>query len=219
MKNHRLSIFSFILLVILLVLITPITLANYGLLSVSDFIKLLTVIFSLPTVTLIITLYFFTRFHDAIESLLKNISSMKVPGGFEFQRQNQVPPTVVEGENKELFKIQENKKLPDNEKRYSDLLSSVKYWRFSYLNQFFVQETKNVLLWFSRSTPLTRQSFDIIWTPYILDQNQRNLILSVLLQNNMVSEKDGLIKISEEGLSFLQFIGQIPPMPTPQAAA
>lgn len=218
MKIRWSLILFFTLLVILLVLVTPIVLAKQGLLSISDFIKLLTIIFSLPTVALIITLSFFTRFHDAIESLLKNIGSMKFPGGFEFQRQNQSLP-VMEGENKILPEIRENKKLPDNEKQYSELINSVKYWRFSYLNQFFVLQTKNVLSWFSRSTPQTRQSYDIIWTPYILDQNQRNLILSLLLQNGMVSEKDGLIRVTDEGLSFLQFIGYIPNTPLPQPAA
>jgi hypothetical protein len=215
MKIRWLPTLFFIFIVVLLVLVTPIFLAKQGYLSVSDFIKLLTIIFSLPTAILIITLSFFSRFHDAIESLLKNIGSMKLPGGFEFQRQNPTPP-IVKGEIKVLPEISESKKLPDNEKQHSELVNSVRYWKFSYLNQFFVLQTKNVLSWFSRSTPQTRQAYDIIWTPYIPDQNQRNLILSVLLQNGMVSEKDGSIRITEEGLSFLQFIGSITTMPSSQ---
>ncbi len=214
MKIRWLSTLFFILLAVSLILATPIFLAKQGYLNVSDFIKLLGIIFSLPTVILIITLSFFTRFHNAIESLLKNIGSMKFPGGFEFQRQNPAPP-IPEVENKVLPEISENRKLSENEKRYSELINSARHWKFSYLNQFFVLQTKNVLSWFSRNTPQTRQSYDIIWTPYIIDQNQRNLTLSVLLQNGMISEKDGSIHITEEGLSFLQFLGYIPTTPSP----
>jgi len=214
MKIRWLSILFFILLAVSLILVTPIFLAKQGYLNVSDFIQLLGIIFSLPTAILIITLSFFTRFQDAIESLLKNIGSMKFPGGFEFQRQNPTPP-IAEAENKVLLEISETKKVSENEKQYSELINSVRYWKFSYLNQFFVLQTKNVLSWFSRNPSQTRQSYDIIWAPYVIDQNQRNLILSILLQNGMISEKDGSIHITEEGKSFLQFSGYIPATPSP----
>ncbi len=214
MKIRWWSVLLFIILVLLLFLVTPIYLAKEGFLGIPDFINLLGILFSLPTVVLIIAISFFTRFHEAIESFLKNVGSMKFPGGFEFQRQSQ-PLPATENETKVLIDKTDNKKSSDVEKQNTELINSVKYWKFSYLNQFFVLQTKNVLFWFSKNAPQSKQSFEMIWAPYIPDKNQQNLILSVLLQNGMVKEKDGLIQITEEGLSFLQFTGHIPPMPSP----
>lgn len=221
-----------VLFIILSIFVAPILLSNQGILSITDFINLLSIVFSWPTAVLSISIIFFTRFHESINSLLKNIGSMKFPGGFEFQRQDQMnlvaevdskakDVLTASNENK-LNEIKENiseidpeEELSKNDvqlinKQQSELINAVKFWKYSYFNQFFVQQTKNVLIWFSRSLPQTRQSYDTIWSPYIMDQNQRNTILSVLLQNGMLSENNGLIQITDEGQSFLQHFGYIP---------
>jgi len=77
MKIRWWSILLFIIFALLLFLVTPIILGKQGLLSISDFINLLGILFSSPTVALIITLSFFARFHEAIESFLKNVGAVQ----------------------------------------------------------------------------------------------------------------------------------------------
>jgi len=222
-----------ILLFISLVFIIPIVLANLKLLELSEYLKLLAIVFSWPTAIFAICIIFFSRFYYSINSFLKNVGSMKFPGGFEIQRQDQPLPVEeprldTDEELVEDHIVMENSvdALPDEiserlseidiqflQQQYAQQVSKSKYWKFSYLNLHFVHQTKNVLSWFSRSAPQTRQSYDILWTPYIFDQNQRNTILNVLLQNGMLSEVGGVIKITDEGVAFLRFIGVLPSLP------
>lgn len=217
----------------------PILLSNLGLLEISDSLRLLTVLFSWPIAVVIIGLFFMGRFHGAIDFLLRNIGSMKFPGGIEIQRQDQPSPVKDENDiegalvsvsseshdklDDVLTEIRQDQKLSEVEiqqlkQQYLQVAVTAKFWKYSYLNLLFVPQTKNVLTWFARSVPQTRQSYDTLWTPYILDQNQRNTILSVLLQNGMLLEEGGQLRISEEGYAFLQFIGSVPIAPPQQGA-
>lgn len=161
---------------------------------------------------------------------------MKFPGGIEIQLQDQ-PPPVVEANSYSDFILSKNQneidksadvlpektngeKNSDNEllilhQQYEQQVSNSRYWKFSYLSLLFVHQTKSVLSWFTSSKTQTRQSYNILWTPYIFDQNQRNIILNVLLQYGMLSDVGGLVQITDEGFSFLRFIGVLPPVPVP----
>ena len=165
---------------------------------------------------------------------------MRFPGGFEIQRQNQ-PPSVndrddeIEGPDvaglqeppeevsEALETIEQGQEVTEAEIRairneYGQLVATASSWKFSYLSLYFVTQTKNVLNWFARSSPQTRETYESLWEPYIPDGSQRTAILGVLLQYGMLSESEGFIRITREGYSFLQFIDYVPIAPHQQGA-
>jgi hypothetical protein len=189
-------------------------------------IKLLEVILTWPVSVLIICLTFFVKFKDAISTFLKNIKSIRTPGGAEVQMQT----TSTESKPQEGRYI-----TPDEETVIRNLLAQgqltqqqkqqleqevakaynfAKHWKFTYLNAFFVPLTKQVLRWAADIKKFDKQFYHIIWALTIPDESQRNIILDVLSYNYMLETSDGInYEITPHGYDFLEFIGYIPARP------
>jgi hypothetical protein len=196
--------------------------------------KIFALFISWPVAILIVTLVFFSRFQTAIDYFLRNIRSVNFPGGnVQVQSQAETKPAdantapgtmVISPEQSEQLSRyiqglqQQNLAATavkqDIEQRLIQASTESIIWKFSYLNLFYVPQTKQVLYWFAYSSPQTRQSFNLAWQPYIQDSNQRGVILDVLLQFNMLKMDNMNIGITPEGHGFLQFIGMIPYTPT-----
>lgn len=58
-----------------------------------------------------------------------------------------------------------------------------------------------------------RESYFTIWQSTIADDEQRSVILNILIFYGFLLEADGLLHITDHGYSFLQFIELIPPTP------
>ena len=203
-----------------------------------DFIRIAAVVVSWPVAASIIALRFMGRFSSAIESYLKGLGHVKLPGGIELQSvqapsgsettSNDPPDALVlslEQQNQIRTTIQEIEQQRDNsdarrtaiEQEFNLMANTSIQWKFQYLSLLFVPTTKNVLYWFSTAPPQTRASYDTAWTTTIPDPSQREIVLNILLQYSMLKESDGVIRIDPHGYSFLQFIGMIPPAPAAMA--
>lgn len=82
---------------------------------------------------------------------------------------------------------------------------SADFWKFEYLSLFLVPNTQRVLKWF-RDIPefgIGISSFHNLWKPFILDENQRNVILEILLYFDLLKVEGGYYKITETGKQFL----------------
>jgi hypothetical protein len=210
----------------------PALLAYMGL-SPDPTLRLVEALFGWPTAVLIVALVFLLKYREAIRHMLLNLGSMKLPGGFEFQRQtpslpekDEIPDdgsvtlTVEQSEQvAALFKeIQEKQKFTEKEKRdlktqYFSILVVTTIWKFKYANLFLVPNSKKVLFWVSQEQRTTRKHYHSIWETTIVNISQRDIILSVLIDLGFIVESQGLIEITQHGYNFLQYIGQIPYQP------
>ena len=218
-----------------LLVVTPIALALSGSLDQATLFGLASLVLSWPVAALILGLLFMTRFHQSLDTFLRNIAHMKLPGGVEFQSQPQPPPdaestvedtpvSLSEEDKKQVeylrSKIGELQELSQAERellsrQYAAALAAASWWKFSYLNLFLVPQTKQVLLWFSQNAPQTRSTYSTLWAPFIQNEQQRTLTLDVLIQNGLLEEDNDMIRLTPEGYAFLQFMGAIPYPPIP----
>lgn len=204
-----------------------------GNVNVKTVLDIVSIIFSWPVAISIICLLFILRFQSAIDFYLRNICSMKLPGGVEIQSQQSTSDSTNRPEPKDalvltpeqqknieefIADLESKKALTEDEKKIlSDRLDQMSHiaieWKFRYLNMFLVYQTKNVLHWYSNNSPQTRDSFNAIWRTTITEEEQRSIILNILTFNGLLIEDGGFLQITDHGYSFLQFIGLIPPTP------
>jgi hypothetical protein len=191
-------------------------------------IKLLEVLLTWPVAVLIICLTFFIKFKDAISIFLKNIKSIKTPWGGEVQTQSTSAEIKAEAGHyispEEERKLEESvrKLMTDNQltmQEKEQLKNEVekaynfaRYWKFSFLNQFYVFKTKQVLQWFSRFANVTKDIYHENWKN-LIDETERNTILDVLTNNYMLVSDGINYQITPHGFDFLEFIGYIPSRP------
>ena len=196
-------------------------------------IDIVSIIISWPVAISLIGLLFIFRFQSAIDYYLRNIGSMKLPGGVEIQSQQSTKETdpsqksqenlvltpeqqknieefIAELESKEKLTVEEKSLLSQQ----LDYMSHIAIeWKFRFLDLFFVLNTKRILHWFSDNSPQTRETYSTIWQSAITDNEQRSIILNLLIFYGFLLETNGFLEITDHGYSFLQFIGLIPPTP------
>ena len=210
-------------------------LIHKGYINIDTFVRLASLLISWPVAIMVIALVVLSRFRASIDFFLRNIRAVNFPGG-NVQVQSQPSGTgdakeedpgdtiqLSQEQSEELSKfiseLQQNLNLASKEK--GDLEQQVIHayrqayeWKFAYLNTFYVLNTKNVLSWFSRFSPQTKQFFNQYWQQTIPDNDERNVILDVLVQYGML-QSDGInYQITTQGYHFLQYIGYIPSAPT-----
>ncbi|RIK72865.1 hypothetical protein DCC62_18690 [candidate division KSB1 bacterium] len=195
-------------------------------------IDVLKIMASWPVAVALIAFRFMSRFHDALNTYLSNIRLVKLPGGIQLESPQN--PLAAESGTRDsltlsaadLDRLKEG--ISELERAYNlsvdqkdaikkrlDLISeTANQWKFRYFNEFFVERTKFVLYWFSMAPPQSRASFHAHWARLNVDEQQRTIILNLLMQSGFVTEVGGVLRITQHGHSFLQFIGFIPPIPS-----
>lgn len=202
-------------------------------------LELLKVFISWPFVILILALAFGFTFRYEIAQFLRNIGTIKLPGGTEILT-SQAPPSKSEMSDKEappepspevLTLNEEQQKIirqhikelakeaADAKQEKEQILDTavnmlvhkdreIRYWWFMYLSFFLVPTTKNVLRWFAIQIPSpTKEYYNEVWKPLVVDSKQREIILMVLLHHGLIETKGHLLQITQNGHDFLTFIG------------
>jgi hypothetical protein len=213
-------IFSLFCIILLLCIGLPLILWK-GILQGDLFIKLVSTVLSWPRAVAVICLVFFFLFQSSIRLFLEQIVSVKLPGGAEFLLQTEKDGSITLS-SEEMEKIttiiddliRQKQLTGDQKKLYEEALlkeyRNSAYWKFQYLSLYFVPNTKNVLKWISQSRVKNRIEFHRNWETLIPNQSKRDIILTVLLENQMIKEEITGLSITPEGNVFLQFIGMIP---------
>ena len=176
---------------------------------------------------------FFTRFQTSLDYFLRNIRSFQFPGG-NIQTQAGTAAETGSLDNMVLTPEQRDQLInqmaqldeqqnrdatasqEDLRRKLDTVTTHMLEWKFRYLSVFFVQGTKQILLWFAQCSPQSRESCNQIWQTAVPDANQRGIILDVLMHNGMLKTDGTTITITPEGYGFLQFIGLIPYAPPQQ---
>ena len=224
MKTFLYIIFG-IIFFSLFILCLPI-LAYKNNISIDNIIAISKIIISWQMVVIILFFVFIKKFESEIKNFFKEGWSMKLPGPIEISTQqtseaNNIDNKVIESNTNRqenidsLISILEDQSIKHSEQRdrleklYAEKYNESLTWKFYFLNLFFVAGTKTILSWFRNCynlTAITDEIYNNSWKSYITDSEQRSIILSVLLQHNMIERIDNKIQITDEGVSFLNFI-------------
>jgi len=187
-------------------------------------------VLSWPVAVVVVALVFFKRFGAGLDFFLRNIGSMKLPGGVEIQSQAATPKestsagddgsiTLTSDQQAALqgfvTELEQRQKLTEIDKsrleeQFQEALRASVSWKFRYLTFYLVPNSKQVLYWFSQRSPQSRSDFHTLWGLVIPHAHERDTILRVLLEHGLLHETDESLQITQEGYSFLQYIGLLP---------
>jgi len=163
----------------------------------------LKVIISWPLVGII----FLCKFYDSIRKFLEGTRLRKFgPAEFEEKQEKVESPT-----EKESLKRDKETDIEKKDRLIQLLTQRNEFYEFSYLNLFFVLNTKSVLLWFYKRAQATKDLYNLEFQQQIPDPKQREIIFNVLIYYKVIETTDGgeVFKISEKGIKFLKFIKSI----------
>jgi hypothetical protein len=171
-------------------------------------LEYLKVILAWPLLIAIVLLTFFRMFRDQIGPFIKNISSLKFPGG-EIQQQSSVkseppapkeapaPPSLSAGTVVTPEQVAEIGRVFDAER------AAARLWEYHYLNYFLAPITQWTLDWLiSLNGPTTDNAFEAFMNPYVADVQQRQLILQVLANHHLIETMGPAIRVTEKGREY-----------------
>lgn len=161
-------------------------------------LEILKMLLNWPVTGAVLVLYFLRVFKKPVEELLQGLYLSKLgPAAFS-PRQSEQPPQVGD---------------EASHKAGAAMVTEEQNYEFLYLSSFLVENSKNALLWLSKVVNgATREHFmNYITVPANLilaaDQlREKQAIFSVLMANNLIEEKDGLVKVTSKAKSFLKFL-------------
>ena len=210
-----------IILAVCVVLVFRLALPWYGEYASRVLLDYIRVVFSWPVAILVLGLILFTRFHGAVDYFIRNLKSMKFPGGAEIQTQDgpAIPeaatddstgPGIVEGSATATARGTASARaevVKSGGRSGTEGLTEEQRWKFSYLALFFVPNTKRVLQWFHEKGDVDRADYHAFWSSLIPGVDQSAVILGVLMQYGMLEDSAGRLRITAEGSKFLHFTG------------
>lgn len=149
-------------------------------------------------------------FRKPISGLIEKIRDLKAPGvgistcqeatqGLQKSPESLIIETFVKREIEHLNTIQSKDDI------IHQLWTERVRWEFDYLNLFLVAKTKTVLRFLAqRIPPITREDYLKAWPQD--QQEQRDIVLNVLLDNGLVVDSSGILLVTDKGIAFNQFV-------------
>lgn len=103
--------------------------------------------------------------------------------------------------------------VADRSQRQAELLNllgsaerKATLWYFEYLTFFLAAHTKAILEWIAtRGIPISRAGFHLTWTSPVPEADERELVLSVLRQSQLIVDDGDLLIVSERGRQFVDY--------------
>lgn len=181
-----------------------------------EFIK---IIFTWPIIVFILVLVFLLKYHGSISYFIEHIKSVKYPGGEITQNEVKKEPPIGKPEEKrdviklteELTQVKVNHEerdrlLEEAKVLIPQLANGMQFYKFEYLDLFYVPNTKAVLDWLNSNTQVTTEYYKLLWGPVIKNAIQVEITLSVLLSYDMIKYIGNSITITDEGIRFLAYL-------------
>jgi len=177
----------------------------------------LELIFSWPVAFFIIMIIFLFKYKDSLGTLIENIRSLKA-AGLEMLTQTKTEEPNVEKEdiNKKVIddllrkfgasELEKGQIVKEAQTIIWRLYNEAEFYKFSYLNLFYIPNTKIILKWFDNISEITKENYKNYWRPTIKNERELDVILSVLVGYNVVEENGTNVRITESGRKFLEFI-------------
>jgi hypothetical protein len=181
-------------------------------------LEYLKVILAWPLLIAIVLLTFFRMFREQIRTFIKNISSVKFPGG-EIQQQSFIkdegplpqtpqPPNLNAGTVLTPEQVKEIASVFDAER------AAARLWEYQYLNHFLAPVTQMTLNWFvSLDGPTTDNAFEAYMTSFVPDVQQRQAILQALASHHLIEFDGPAIRATVKGREYARWQHRVWMMP------
>lgn len=178
----------------------------------------LAVFISWPFAVFLLVMIFMNKFPDAINGFIRNIKSVKA-AGVEVRRQ-QIPESAndkqIEEQKEQILDELSEDNTNNDEIRISreqavEILKVIDDLTFLYLSARFVENTK-LALRYLYDQPVLKEYFLLQYqlVHQVSDSsNEKVVILNELITNNLVTEVNLTLKVTDQGERFLRFIGYL----------
>lgn len=185
-------------------------------------IEILKIVVSWPMAIVLIAFAIGVTFHSQIGGLLSRMVRGKGPGGWELEFQHatealpessshaiSLTPEQLQQINHEFEQLRQQQQTTESNainliiQREQQAL----YWKFRFLEEFFVHKTKMLLRWVDDGLIPSRESFMSYCLSHGYDPEESGTILGILVGFGMLVEEQGRLHITSEGRQYLQFIG------------
>ena len=178
-------------------------------------------IFTWPIITFVLVTILLIKYHEAISKFICNIKSLKGPGveitqeqKIEIKNEPQIEKVEIDRLTTELNQVRSNNAekeqfIEEARLLIPQLASGFQFYKFEYLNLFYVANTKNILEWFNNVSVTTKDQYQFAWYIYIKDIKQLKIIIEVLILHNMLQVLDNdRIAITDEGRQFVSYVNK-----------
>jgi hypothetical protein len=157
-------------------------------------------------------------FNKPLKNIIQNRFVIRIPSGIEISMQGTeidreaaskeiiAPKEEIEEVNKNIESLQgtteQKKKL---EAEILRLNLERQYFEFLYLDQFLATTSKLILRYIGKN-PITVGLYNNYTGKINISEEQREIILTILINNNLVINESGQIKITQKGIQFITFL-------------
>lgn len=198
-------------------------------------IEYLKVIFSMPTVILILFATFFSRFQSAIDYFIRNMRFKYMDVDVRTQQAkdmasddatssdaNQIEEVRLSKQDVQTIANRVDNLRTENESKQQtidglkdlviELVNRSEFFEFKYLDKMLVLNTKYVLKDLNRFAPITKDSLiRNIFVPEVVKDRvgEQFAIHNALLINGLIEEDGSVVTVSEKGKRYLKFVGLI----------
>jgi len=187
-----------------------------------NFIRILEALLSWPVAFLIVSLVVIKQFGREVRVYLSNVIRIKLPGGTELERQpistSEKAPIfttkpdegMYTGKSKKIAnfvnELLENKKITssDLESEFNQAYIVGHIYKFLYLNEFFVDKTKNILRLLRKKQSFSREEFEELVEPVIESFQEEENIFSIFLKFGMISKNNETYSVTKQGTLFVE---------------
>lgn len=181
------------------------------------FLEYLKVFLSWPVVFLFVALIVIWRFRDSLSAWIKNMS-VRLPGDIEVGQGQPPPPEAtvtempIEAEEAAITSAENASTVGSDPQTIDSLLAALAVeqerttgWYFTFLNLYFVMNTKRVLAWLAKLPPTPVTVYHDEWELTVLTRQERESILMALAAYQVVSINEGFISVMPIGHDFVEW--------------
>ena len=180
-------------------------------------IEYLKIILSAQVIIGVICITFFALFKTEIRSLLNRIASITIGSTVLSSPQ---PSSEInnskEIESTEELELPEELQTDDPEietalrQAMQAERARAHLWEYRYLNGFLVRNTQKVLDWLiSNNSPPNNSMYDAWWNGLIATSSERQAIINVLEEHNLLILDGGLITVTPKGEEYAEWRGPL----------
>lgn len=160
----------------------------------------------------------------ALVSLIERVVSVRMPGVQLDTRQQAETAATKPAPQTPAPQLPANMQLTAEQqeelrKVFQAERAAARLWEYRYLNLFLALGTQLVLQWFMSVQVTTEDAYDVFWSQYITDANQRKTILQVLTSHHLVEADGPALKVTDKAREYVGWRGPLPALAPAAPAA
>lgn len=170
------------------------------------------VLLAWPVIVLALGVFFFIKFHKAIDALIHRIASIKFPGGGELvlpQATRNVLATEVVVTAVTDGETAPGAEVATAEQRLKSANERARLWEYQYLNFFLVPRTQVLLDWLANRAPTAYATYDSWMTNVVPNPLEREAMINALRNHHLIEIAGDMITVNPKGHEYMQWRGPV----------